>query len=129
MHTLDVLPAPPVAARGLLELSDDELRDWLSARGQPAMRARQLRRWVVAGRATSFEQMTDLPRGLRQELAGEYAPLGSRIDRHLRSSDGTQKLLLRLRDGNVVECVLLPEADRRTVCVSTQVGCGMGCVF
>ena len=51
------------------------------------------------------------------------------MDRRLSSSDGTQKLLLRLHDGNVVECVLLPERDRRTVCISTQVGCGMGCVF
>src|SRR4029079_18174857 len=49
--------------------------------------------------------------------------------RHQRSSDGTQKLLLRLHDGRLVECVLIPEADRRTACISTQVGCGMGCVF
>src|SRR5205807_4683518 len=93
------------------------------------LRAKQLRRWVVAGRAVSFDQMTDLPRVLREELAAEFAPLGTSVDRRLSSSDGTQKLLLRLRDGNVVECVLLPERDRRTVCISTQVGCGMGCVF
>jgi 23S rRNA (adenine2503-C2)-methyltransferase len=62
-------------------------------------------------------------------LSAEYAPLGTRIDRHLVSSDGTHKLLLRLTDDQVIECVLLLEANRRTVCVSTQVGCGMGCVF
>jgi 23S rRNA (adenine2503-C2)-methyltransferase len=62
-------------------------------------------------------------------LAAEFSPLGTAVDRRLSSKDGTQKLLLRLRDGQVVECVLLPERDRRTVCVSTQVGCGMGCVF
>src|SRR5262245_25556221 len=115
--------------RALLDVSADELRAWLGARGQPAMRARQLRRWVLSGRATSFEQMTDLPRALRADLAAEFLPLGTEVARHLTSSDGTHKLLLRLRDGNVVECVLLQEADRRTVCVSTQVGCGMGCVF
>jgi 23S rRNA (adenine2503-C2)-methyltransferase len=117
------------AAPGLLELSSEELLAWLRARGQPPLRARQLRRWVLQGRATSFGAMTDLPRSLREELAAAFAPLGTRVDRHLTSRDGTHKLLLRLRDGNVVECVLLREADRRTVCVSTQVGCGMGCVF
>jgi 23S rRNA (adenine2503-C2)-methyltransferase len=73
--------------------------------------------------------MTDLPRRLREEMAADFTPLATAIDRHLVSSDGTEKLLLRLDDGQVVECVLLREADRRTVCVSTQVGCGMGCVF
>jgi 23S rRNA (adenine2503-C2)-methyltransferase len=117
------------APRGLLELPPDELLAWLRARGEPPLRARQLRRWVVAGRAADFGRMTDLPARLRADLAAEFAPLGTAVDRHLTSSDGTQKLLLRLRDGQVVECVLLREADRRTVCVSTQVGCGMGCVF
>jgi 23S rRNA (adenine2503-C2)-methyltransferase len=124
---LSVQAAAP--RRGLLELSSGELLAWIQAHGQPPLRARQLRRWVVAGRATSFEGMTDLPRALRQELAAEFIPLASAIDRHLVSCDGTHKLLLRLSDGQVIECVLLQEADRRTVCVSTQVGCGMGCVF
>jgi 23S rRNA (adenine2503-C2)-methyltransferase len=128
MRTLPLL-TPATVRRGLLDLSDAELLAWLSARGQPAMRARQLRRWVVAGRATSFEQMTDLPLPLRRELEDEFTPLATTIDRHLRSSDDTHKLLLRLHDGQQVECVLMKEADRRTVCVSTQVGCGMGCVF
>jgi 23S rRNA (adenine2503-C2)-methyltransferase len=115
--------------RGLLELSSEELRDWLTARGQPVLRARQIRRWLLHGRATSVAAMSDLPAGLRQELARDFVPLGTQADRCLKSADGTHKLLLRLRDGNLVECVLLQEADRRTVCVSTQVGCGMGCVF
>jgi 23S rRNA (adenine2503-C2)-methyltransferase len=123
------LRAAPLARRGLLELEPNQLRAWLLQRGQPPMRMRQLRRWLFAGRAESFEQMTDLPRGLRQELAEAFLPLGTSIERHLVSCDGTHKLLLRLQDGHVVECVLLQEADRRTVCVSTQVGCGMGCVF
>jgi 23S rRNA (adenine2503-C2)-methyltransferase len=117
------------ARRGLLRVSDEELKGWLREHNQPQMRARQLRRWLFAGRATSFEQMTDVPRRLREELARDFTPLGAVVERHLVSSDGTHKLLLRLEDGQVVECVLLQEADRRTVCVSTQVGCGMGCVF
>src|SRR5262249_19744490 len=55
--------------------------------------------------------------------------LGTQITRHLEAKDGTDKLLLRLQDGQLIECVLLQEQDRRTACISTQVGCGMGCVF
>jgi 23S rRNA (adenine2503-C2)-methyltransferase len=115
--------------RALLDLSRDELLAWLQARGEPPMRARQVRRWLVAGRAETFEQMTDLPLSLRGVLAEEFVPLGTSVARHLAAADGTHKLLLRLHDGQLIECVLLQEADRRTVCISTQVGCGMGCVF
>ncbi len=73
--------------------------------------------------------MTDLPRALRQRLSEEFTCFGSRLEQRLDSSDGTSKLLLRLADDHLIECVLLKEADRRTVCISTQVGCGMGCVF
>src|SRR4051794_41088445 len=104
MHTLPVL-SPVAERRGLLDLSDADLLAWLAARGQPALRARQLRRWIVVARATSFEQMTDLPRTLRDELVAEFTPLGTTIDRHLKSIDGTHKLLVRLRDGQHVECV------------------------
>jgi 23S rRNA (adenine2503-C2)-methyltransferase len=115
--------------RVLLDLPADDLRDWLQERGQPPMRARQILRWIVAGRAESFEQMTDLPLSLRRELAAEFTPLGTSIARRQTATDGTNKLLLRLHDGQIVECVLIPEHDRRTACISTQVGCGMGCVF
>jgi 23S rRNA (adenine2503-C2)-methyltransferase len=124
---LNVLSCAP--RRGLLELRSEELLAWLDQHGQAPLRARQLRRWLVAGRATSFAQMTDLPAKLRAQLAEDFSPLGSVVARHLTSIDGTHKLLLRFTDGNVAECVLLQEADRRTVCISTQVGCGMGCVF
>jgi 23S rRNA (adenine2503-C2)-methyltransferase len=114
---------------GLLEVPSEEMLAWLQARGQAPLRARQMRRWLLSGRATSFERMSDLPKPLRDQLAAAFRPLGSDIARHLISSDGTNKLLLRLRDDQMVECVLLQEAARRTVCISTQVGCGMGCVF
>ncbi|HBI45141.1 MAG TPA: 23S rRNA (adenine(2503)-C(2))-methyltransferase RlmN, partial [Planctomycetales bacterium] len=118
-----------VKPRGLLELPREELLAWLQAHDQPPLRARQLRRWIVVGRATSFDQMTDLPLLLREQLAIKFTPLATTVDRRYSSSDGTQKLLVRLHDDQIVECVLLPERNRRTVCVSTQVGCGMGCVF
>jgi 23S rRNA (adenine2503-C2)-methyltransferase len=73
--------------------------------------------------------MTDLPQKLRRDLADQFTPLGTRIARHLLASDDTHKLLVQLYDGNTVECVLIQEPPRRTACISTQVGCGMGCVF
>jgi 23S rRNA (adenine2503-C2)-methyltransferase len=115
--------------RALLDVASVDLLEWLKAHGQPPLRVRQLRRWLLHGRAKSFEQMTDLPRDLRQALAAEFVPLGTHIARHLQASDGTHKLLLRLSDGQLIECVLLQEAGRHTACISTQVGCGMGCVF
>jgi 23S rRNA (adenine2503-C2)-methyltransferase len=123
------LPLISPTLPGVLDLTPDDWRTWLQARSQPPLRARQIRRWLFAGRATSFDQMTDLPRTLREELADSYRPLQTTVQRLLSSRDGTRKLLLRLGDGHLVETVLLPEADRRTVCISTQVGCGMGCVF
>lgn len=124
LSTSDALGPP-----GLLDLPAEQLRAWLQERGQPAHRARQILRWVYAGRATSFDAMTDLPRSLRDELTRSFSVFSTRIARALVSSDGTEKLLIQLDDGQFVECVLLKEADRRTVCISTQVGCGMGCVF
>lgn len=125
--SLPLLPTP--VRRGVLDVPADELRAWLAERGQPPMRLKQIHRWLFEGRATAFATMTDLPRGLREQLEEAFTPLASRLDRALVSSDGTEKLLLRLADEQLVECVLLKEADRRTVCISTQVGCGMGCVF
>src|SRR5262245_58754344 len=115
--------------RALLDTRPEDLVAWLRSHDQPALRARQVRRWVLGGRAESFEEMTDLPRDLRLALDREFAVLATRIARHQESGDGTHKLLLRLADERLIECVLIQEDDRRTACVSTQVGCGMGCVF
>jgi 23S rRNA (adenine2503-C2)-methyltransferase len=113
----------------LCDLSRDELGAWCEAHGQQRFRADQLRRWMFGRRAASFDAMTDLPAALRRELAENFALFSSRIAAHQKSTDGTEKLLLEMRDGNRVECVLMREDDRRTICISTQVGCGMGCVF
>ncbi|MBL8798837.1 MAG: 23S rRNA (adenine(2503)-C(2))-methyltransferase RlmN [Planctomycetia bacterium] len=113
----------------ILNVPRAELLTWLEPFGSPRMRCRQIERWLLIGRAETFEQMSDLPRRLREELAARFEPLGTRIDRHLTASDQTHKLLLRLPDDHLIECVLIQDADRRTACISTQVGCGMGCVF
>src|SRR5947209_11745532 len=105
---LDSAPPAAPAPQAVLD-AGEALVAWLAERGQPPLRARQIRRWVVAGRAESFAQMTDLPRGLRDELAAAWTPLATTVARHQRSADGTQKLLLRLHDGRLIECVLIPE--------------------
>src|SRR5229473_6072552 len=125
----EIGPAATHEQRGLLDVPTEELAAWLAAHNEPPMRIRQLRRWIIAGRAESFDQMTDLPRNLRRALAEDFEPLGTRIAHHAQSPDGTHKLLLRLVDGQSIECVLIQENNRRTACISTQVGCGMGCVF
>ncbi|HEY2415469.1 MAG TPA: 23S rRNA (adenine(2503)-C(2))-methyltransferase RlmN [Pirellulaceae bacterium] len=107
----------------------NSLKDWLAERGQPAFRAAQIRKWVFESRADSFDAMSDLPKALRADLAAEFQLWTGQIARHSQSADGTEKLLLQLADGGRIECVLLRDDDRRTICISTQVGCAMGCVF
>jgi 23S rRNA (adenine2503-C2)-methyltransferase len=105
------------------------LAAWLAARGQPGFRARQVERWAWTRRAETFEVMSDLPKRLRDELAASWDVFATAVVHHDVAPDQTEKLLLRCPDGRNVECVLMAEDDRRTVCLSSQVGCGMGCVF
>jgi 23S rRNA (adenine2503-C2)-methyltransferase len=114
----------------LLDQTLDELQAWLADRGAPGYRAKQIRKWVFARRADRFCQMTDLPAALRDELAAECRIWTTEIATHQKADDGSEKLLLRLHDGETVECVLLRD-DRGhcTVCISTQVGCAMHCAF
>ena len=115
--------------RPLFDLSHDELVEWLAERGQPKFRAKQIREAVCRNRAESFDAIQTLPKTLRAELNCAFTILPSTVRQHLVSADGTEKLLLGLADGETLETVLMPEVDRRTVCVSSQVGCAMGCVF
>jgi 23S rRNA (adenine2503-C2)-methyltransferase len=113
----------------LLDLSTTELAGWLESRGHRRFHAGQVSRWVFERRAESFDGMTDLPRAVRADLAAHWKVFGTELALASVSPDGTEKLLLACGDGRRVECVLMAEDDRRTVCISTQVGCGMGCVF
>src|SRR6185369_1763690 len=113
----------------LLDLSRDELARWCVEQGEQGYRGDQIRKWIFGKRVNDFAAMTDLPASLREKLTGGFALFATTIVAHQRSSDGTEKLLLAMSDGNLVECVLMREDDRRTICISTQVGCGMGCVF
>jgi len=113
----------------LLDQTSDQLRGWFSERGLPGYRADQVRGWIFQRRAAGFETMTDLPAKLREELAADFSLWTTSVAVHQQSEDGTEKLLLQLADGQRIECVLIREQDRRTICISTQVGCAMGCVF
>ena len=113
----------------LLDQLDDSLEAWSAAHGLPRYRCQQVRRWLFDKRATQWQAMTDLPQAVRAAFADELRLWSTEIARHTRADDGTEKLLLRLADGGQVECVLLRDRVRRTICLSTQVGCGMGCVF
>ena len=108
---------------------DVALVPWLTARGQPAWRAKAIQRWLVGSRVESFAEMSDLPKDLREHLAEDFSLWTTSIAQHHRADDGTEKLLLELHDRQRIECVMLRDGDRRTVCISSQVGCAMGCVF
>ena len=113
----------------LLDLTSAELAQWLKDHGQPKFRLKQIQGWVTQRRAESFDDMTDLSKELRQKLSESFRLWTASIAEHQKSSDGTEKLLVDLADGGRVECVLLREEGRRSICVSSQVGCAMGCVF
>ena len=117
------------AKRSILSVSVEEWRRWMVERGHPAYRARQLLDWVIRQRAESFEPMSNLPKSLRQALDAEWLAFATRVAYHGVAPDGTDKLVLECHDGRRIECVLMAEESRRTVCLSTQVGCGIGCVF
>lgn len=119
----------PEARRPIEGLARAELDAWLDARGLPGYRAHQIRRWIFRKRAASFECMTDLSGELRRALARDFVVGSLVMERRLSSRDGSVKYLFRLSDGNAVETVRIPEQDRVTLCVSTQAGCGLGCVF
>lgn len=106
-----------------------ELKAELESWGEPAYRARQVFEWVYQKGAESFAAMTDLPKGLRQRLEDEFWLGALELAEQLRSKDGTEKFLFRLRDGQRIETVLIPSGGRRTLCLSTQVGCKFACAF
>jgi 23S rRNA (adenine2503-C2)-methyltransferase len=113
----------------LKNLSRSQIIDWATARGHSAYRGRQIFAWLYRPAITMFSQMTDLSKKFRLELA-EIATI-STLPYTLKetSSDGTMKYGFTLIDNHIIEAVLIPEEDRNTLCVSSQVGCAMGCRF
>ena len=106
-----------------------ELGTELKALGEPAFRAKQIYRWMHRG-VRDFSEMTDISRSLRERLTAEYTLVSPTVARRLQSQkDGTIKYLWRLMDGNCVESVLMRYHYGNTICISSEVGCRMGCAF
>ena len=113
----------------LLGLNRHDLESYFTDIGEKSFRARQIMQWVYQRRELSFENMTDLSKLLRDKLVQTACLEMPEVVKDQRSSDGTRKWLLRLADGNCIETVFIPESDRGTLCVSSQVGCLLTCTF
>jgi 23S rRNA (adenine2503-C2)-methyltransferase len=107
----------------------EALVDWLARHNARAFRADQILKWVYIRLADRFDQMTDLSKSLRDVLAEHFSIGRLPADQVLTAADGTRKILFRLEDGETVESVLIPERNHYTLCVSSQVGCALGCRF
>ncbi len=124
------LPAVDADGRkNLVGLSRDELEAEMLSIGLEKFRARQLWHWIYHRGATDFAVMTTLAKPVREKMADHYAIARPTVVKDLKSTDGTRKWLLRMPDGQEVESVHIPEEDRGTLCVSSQVGCTLTCRF
>jgi 23S rRNA (adenine2503-C2)-methyltransferase len=106
-----------------------EIEALFAEREYPRFHARQVFRWIWKRGVTDFAAMTDLSRSLRALLAETFTISAPEVVRRDRSEDGTQKFVLRLADGRQIESVFIPDTPAQTFCISTQVGCAMGCAF
>jgi 23S rRNA (adenine2503-C2)-methyltransferase len=125
--------APPAATadgrRNLVGLDRTELESQMKALGEPAFRARQLWHWIYHRGVTDFAAMTSLAKSFRENLAGSFVVARPEVTVAKQSIDGTRKWLLKFPDGQEIETVHIPEEDRGTLCVSSQVGCTLTCKF
>ena len=115
-------------AQSIVGMDLADLRETLGS-DRPAYRAKQIYEAVYRGQASDLVQICTLPAALRQHLAASHEVGLPKIARVYQSADGTRRYLLQLEDGRTVETVLMPEGERDTICISSQVGCAVGCTF
>jgi 23S rRNA (adenine2503-C2)-methyltransferase len=113
----------------LLNLDQQGLREYFASIGEKPFRATQLMQWIYQYGVDDFAEMTNIGKALRERLMRECEIVAPEISETQASSDGTIKWLMRLPDGNGIETVYIPEADRATLCISSQVGCTLNCRF
>ncbi|MDF1795742.1 MAG: 23S rRNA (adenine(2503)-C(2))-methyltransferase RlmN [Coxiellaceae bacterium] len=113
----------------LLDLGLSAMQDFVLSLGEPKYRSQQLIQWIHQRGVLDLDQMTNLSKVFRQRLAEETETLLPEVALDRVASDGTRKWLLRLSDGNIIEAVYIPEPNRGTLCVSSQVGCALNCSF
>ena len=132
----DFMPGGPLAGGpdgdprpNLIGLDRDEMQALFAEMGEPKFRAKQLFQWIYNRGVTDFDGMTNISKVLRADLAQKFRMDRPGVTQHQKSVDGTQKWLLRYDDGNEAETVYIPDEDRGTLCVSSQVGCTLTCKF
>jgi 23S rRNA (adenine2503-C2)-methyltransferase len=113
----------------LLNFDAQQMTDWFAAQGEKPFRARQVLRWIHKSGESDFSAMTDLAASLREKLQRDACITAPTVVREELSSDGTRKWLLSVGTGNAIETVFIPEAERGTLCISTQAGCALDCSF
>src|SRR5207237_6296317 len=109
--------------------AERRLLDFFDEHGLPSYRAKQVVRRLWLNPAPNFEAMTELPKPIREELALAFDLPRLSIAARQRSTDGTEKFLFMLHDGQAIESVAIPESDRLTLCISSQAGCALQCAF
>lgn len=113
----------------LLNFSHEMLKDYFQSIGEKPFRATQVIKWLHQMSVDSVDQMTNLSKSMRAYLSEHAEICAPTVITEQQSADGTRKWLLRLDDGNAIETVFIPEGDRGTLCVSSQVGCALDCTF
>ncbi len=115
--------------KNIKDYNIDKLKEEMANLGEKPYRAEQIFKWLYKEKVTSFEEMTNLSKDLREKLEKEYSICNFNIEAKQVSIDGTVKYLFGLSDGNAIETVVMEYKHGRTICVSSQVGCKMGCKF
>ena len=116
--------------RDIVSFEKNELEEYLKENGYPAFRSKQIYEWVHKKLASSYEDLSNLPKKLREELAGYYHVLPLEIKEKIVSKlDGTAKYLMATHDGGIIESVAMQYDYGMSVCISSQIGCRMGCKF
>ncbi|MBF8964360.1 23S rRNA (adenine(2503)-C(2))-methyltransferase RlmN [Pontibacter sp. FD36] len=120
---------PVLNKKDIRKLSLDDLKAWLVEQGEKAFRAKQVYEWIWKHSAQSFEEMNNVSLALREKLDQHFAINAVQVATKQLSNDGTIKSAFKLHDSNIVEGVLIPHEERKTACVSSQVGCSLTCKF
>ncbi|MFL6558306.1 MAG: 23S rRNA (adenine(2503)-C(2))-methyltransferase RlmN, partial [Bacillus sp. (in: firmicutes)] len=129
LNTTETNTTTEVKKKSIYSLQLQELKDWLSENGEKPFRAEQIFEWLYKKRITSFEDMSNVGKGLRDKLASHFVITTLNTAIQQTSSDGTIKFLFELHDGYSIETVLMRHDYGNSVCVTTQVGCRIGCTF
>ncbi len=115
--------------KGIKAYSREGILALVKEAGFPSFRAKQIEQWLYQKGVSSYSEMTNIPKSMREFLSNEAPLYNASIEDRQESKDGTRKYVVRYSDGNLAEMVAMPTKDRLTVCVSSQVGCAMACDF